>query len=120
MNFTELRKQIEGEIASYVYEVPKSALGQAMPTEWVAAQLAEFKAALVEPARRVVAISDSTEQMLGRVKPELRECILVADDREGYELYYDPSQRDFVLAYSGNPPVTFNVRGDAVGCFMAR
>ena len=32
---------------------------------------------------------------------------------------YDPSPAPFVLA-CGDPPETFGVRGDVVGCFMAR
>jgi hypothetical protein len=92
-----------------------------MPNEWVATQLAEFKSALVEPTRREIRIADSTQQMLGQAETELRECVLIADDdREGYQLYYDPLQKDFVLVYSGSTPPTAFLRGDAVGCFMAR
>jgi hypothetical protein len=91
-----------------------------MPQEWVVRQLAEMRAALVDPVLRLIQISDSVEQARGESPPAVRECFLVADDRGGYELYFDPTSNDFVLAYSGNPPSTFNVRGDAVGCFMAR
>jgi hypothetical protein len=120
MNFTDLRRQIEAEIATYVYAVPDGAVGAPMPAAWVVAQLKELQSALVDPVLRVIAVKDSIEQALGRAEPELRECVLVADDHEGYELYYDPAEDNFVLAYSGSPPTTFNVRGDAVGCFMAR
>jgi hypothetical protein len=91
-----------------------------MPDKWVAAQLAEMRQALVEPAWRTIAICETVQQMRGEAAPALRKCILVANDQKGYELYFDPLQNEFVLAYSGNPPTTFNVRGDAVGCFMAR
>lgn len=120
MNLTELRLRVEAEIASYVYVVPEGAIGRPMPSEWVATQLAEFKSALVEPTWREIIIGDSVQQMLGKAETEIRECVLVADDREGYQLYYDPLQEDFVLAYAGNTPPTAFLRGDAVGCFMAR
>lgn len=120
MNLTELRLQIEAEIASYEYEIPEGAIGRPMPGEWVATQLAEFKSALVEPIWREIVIGDSVQQMLGEAETELRECVLVADDRDGYQLYYDPLQENFVLAYSFNTPPTAFLRGDVVGCFMAR
>jgi hypothetical protein len=120
MDISELRQSVESEIASYTYSVHKEALGQPMSKEWVSAQLKEMLGALVDPAWRTIAIRDSVEQARGEAEPELRQCVIVADDQEGYELYYDPLAQEFVLAYSGNPPTTFNVRGDAVGCFMAR
>lgn len=120
MNISELREKIEAEIRSYIYEVPDGTLGAPMPMDWVSKQLAEFKLALVQPTWRSIKICDTVQQAQGKEKSELRNCVLVADDRHGYELYYDPTQDDFVLAYSGNPPSTFNVRGDAVGCFMSR
>jgi len=120
MELEELKREIEEEINSYVYEVPDGALGRPMPDEWVKEQLTQFRKALVEPEWRNINIRDTVEQMRGEAEPVLRKCVLVADDREGYELYFDPEENNFVLAYSGNPPTTFNVRGDAVGCFMAR
>jgi hypothetical protein len=120
VNIRELRRTLEVEIDNYVYEPPSGLMGIPMPVEWVTAQLAEMRAALVDPHPRMIAISDSVPQLLGKAAPVLRECILVADDRQGYELYFDPVTNDFVLAYSGDPPKTFNVRGDAVRCFLAR
>jgi hypothetical protein len=120
MNPLDLRRTIEQEIDSYVYERHPHAVGTPMPEEWVMRQLAEMRAALVEPVLRPVSIRDSVAQIRGEALPTVRDCFLVADDKEGYELYFDPTSNDFVLAYSGDPPSTFNVRGDAVGCFMAR
>lgn len=51
---------------------------------------------------------------------ESRRCVLVADDLAGFQLFDDPLEEDFVLAADGDPPETLGVRGDAVGCFMAR
>jgi len=120
MNTGDLRRTIEQEIDSYVYQRHPAAVGTPMPQEWVTQQLAEMREALVDPVLRSIEIRDSVAQLRGEAPPVVRECFLVADDKEGYELYFDPVSNDFVLAYSGNPPSTFNVRGDAVGCFMAR
>ena len=62
---------------------------------------------LVEPFLRSIQIRDSVAQVCGEEPPVVRECFLVADDREGYELNLEPSSNDFVLAYSGDP-----TRGD--------
>lgn len=120
MNTVDLRRRIEQEIDSYVYPRHVAALGTPMPQEWVTQQLAEMRTALVDPVLRSIEIRDSVAQLRGEEPPVVRECFLVADDKVGYELYFDPASNDFVLAYSGNPPSTFNVRGDAVDCFMAR
>jgi hypothetical protein len=116
MDLIALRAAVENEIDNYVYEIHPEAIGQPWPQERVVDQLVEMRAALVQPTWRDVKIQDSMDE----AECEIRPCVLVAVDREGYELYFDPARGDFVLAYSGNPPVTFNVRGDAVGCFMAR
>jgi hypothetical protein len=73
----------------------------------------------VEPRWVTVQIKDTPDQW-DADPPILRSCVLIADDRNGYELYFDPEQNDFVLAYAGDLPSTFMVRGDSVGCFMAR
>lgn len=114
----ELQRLVLGEIESYRYEIPEGALGRPHSDEWVARQLGEMRAALVKPHWRVVEMRDTSESMT-RETPELRRCVLVADDGNVYQLYYDPVEEDFVLAF-GDPPETFGVRGDAVGCFMAR
>ena len=118
LNLEELQRFVLDELESYRYEVPEGALGRPHSDAWVERQLAEMRAALVTPEWRVVRQNDTPEEPPGM--PELRRCVLVADDRDAYQLYYDPLEEDFVLAFSGNPPDTFGVRGDAVGCFMAR
>lgn len=120
MDLVALRAAVESQIENYVYDIHPEAVGQPFPQECVDVQLAQMRAALVPPTWRDIRIQDSYGQVTGMAGCEMRPCVLVADDREGCELYFDPTHGDFVLAYSGNPPVTFNVRGDAVGCFMAR
>jgi len=119
MDFAALRRFVESEIDSYVYQVPDGALGRACSAEWVAGQIAEMRASLVKPEWVQVELRD-TEQQLKAEFPVMRPCVRVARDQKGYELYYDPEAGEFVLAFAGTPPQTFNVRGDAVGCFMAR
>src|SRR4051812_19987025 len=106
MNPSELRRTIEQEIDSYVYEHDPDAVGMPMPQEWVAKQLAAMRAALVDLVLRSIEIRDSVAQLRGEAPPVVRECFLVADDKEGYELYFDLASNEFVLAYSGNPPST--------------
>jgi hypothetical protein len=113
VNLEELERYVLDEIESYRYEVPEGALGRPFSAEKVERLLSEMRAALVKPEWRVVEKRDMPDEF------ELRRCVLVADDRDSYELYYDPLEEDFVLAI-GDPPQTFGVRGDAVGCFMAR
>ncbi len=120
MDLQALQTKVEQEIAGYSYVASAGAVGQPMSAAWVSSQLEEMRNALVKPEWKAVAIRDTVEQIKSEVQPEMRQCVLVANDRNGYELYFDPQHGEFVLAYSGNPPTTFNVRGDAVGCFMAR
>ena len=49
MDTRNLRRTIEQEIDSYVYQHHPAAVGTAMPQEWVTQQLAAMRAALVEP-----------------------------------------------------------------------
>ena len=114
----ELERFVLAEIESYEYTVPEGALGKPFPDTEVEALVAGMRAALVKPEWHVVQLRDTVEQ-LKRTSPERRRCVLVADDGEAYRLYYDPVEEDFFLAV-GNPPETFGVRGDAVGCWMSR
>jgi hypothetical protein len=115
VDLEEVRRFVQSEIESYRYEVPEGALGRPLPDERVERELAEMRAALVKPEWRSVRKMDRDED-------ELRQCILVAEAEDGYHLYYDPVDEDFVLATipPTGLPETFGVRGDAVGCFMAR
>jgi hypothetical protein len=100
-----VRKEIED------FQVPEPhpmQLGLPLPPEWFAGQLAEMRSALVEPyciempngggARPVWVVAEDMH-------------VLLAYDAEG----------DFVLIFRDAPePGLSPVRGDAVGCFMAR
>jgi hypothetical protein len=120
MDLMALRHALEKEIAEHVCEAHSAAIGLPMSPEWVREQLADMRDALVDPHWREILVRNSACQITGNEEAELRECILLADDRRGHELYFDPVTRDYFLAFSGEPPATFAVRSDAVSCFMAR
>lgn len=51
----------------------------------------------------------------------LRKCVIVADDLKETILAFDPIENGFLLAVKQKDALlTIGVRGDAVGCFMAR
>ena len=114
----ELQQFVLDEIESYRYRVSKGALGRPFTDEEIQRRLAEMRALLVEPEWRVV-VMDDTADGAQLETPEHRRCILVADDPDTHEMYYDPQEEPFFLAHD-NPPRTLGVWGDAVGYFLAR
>jgi hypothetical protein len=118
--FEELRARIRREIDQYVYSVPEGSLGTPLSEEWVSAALREMREALINPYWTQVEFPVSSAQApLG--EPKTRSCVAVADDGQGWLLLWDPLAEEFVLAWlSDTFPRTFGIRGDAVGCFLAR
>jgi hypothetical protein len=79
-----------------------------------------MRSALVAPYWTEVDIRDTFEQVSSDVSP-CRSCAVVADNGHGTLLLFDPTGNDFLLAVrSGDGLRSIGVRGDAVGCFMAR
>ena len=115
-----LRQSVEKQIDEYVYVLPGWAIGNPIPPERIAAELAEMRASLIDPYWVDIEIRDTFEQC-GMSSGPRRRCVVVADDRKGMWLLFDPAEQSFVLAqHTDTGLVTFNVRGDAVGCFLAR
>jgi hypothetical protein len=116
-----LRRYVESQIDGYIYVVPEGAVGQPMGQDWLKAGLQKMRESLVDPYWIDVRIGDTWEQIHMRVEElEMRRCAVVADDREGTLLLWDPVTGEFVLASNHSGQLgTFNVRGDAVGCFLA-
>lgn len=115
-----LRREVEQEIHSYVYEVPDDAIGDRMTDMAVADGLARMRGSLVDPYWVEVEVRDTFDQ-IGMSVPPHRKCAVVADDGKGMVLMFDPVEGSFVLAQRGAKGLsTFGVRGDAVGCFLAR
>jgi hypothetical protein len=105
---------------TYVYECPDDAIGNPWTDEVVQTGLAQFRISLVEPYWAEVEIRDTFAQV-GMTAAPRRRCAVVADDAKGTLLLFDPVENSFVLAErSGAGLTTFGVRGDAVGCFLAR
>ena len=52
---------------------------------------------------------------------EIRRCAVVADANDGYLLAFDAATNEFLLAQFFDDTIhSIGVRGDPVGCFMAR
>lgn len=117
---SSLRRRVEKDIEAYFYERPDDAIGNAWTDQAVQKGLAQFRASLVEPYWAEVEIHDTFNQVSMTVAPR-RRCVVIADDGKGMLLLFDPVERSFVLAEGGGSGLTtFGVRGDAVGCFLAR
>jgi len=121
MNKQELQKFCENELESYIYDVSAPTIGNAWSKEKVDAQLKQLKIAIVEPYLEEMELRDSYEQ-LGMKEPEYEQLWVVADDNNGYKVFYDPLAEEFGLAEYAEKqmPTTMGVRGDFVGTFMAR
>ena len=117
---SNLRQRVEKEIETYVYECPDEAIGNPWTDEAVQNGLCQFRASLVQPYWTEVEIRDTFDQVGMPVAPQ-RKCVVVADDGKGMLLLFDPVENSFTLAERhGAGLTTFGVRGDAVGCFLAR
>ena len=114
-----LRQEVEQHIETY--EFPKRGMiGNPWSDARVKQGLEEFKRSLVEPYWAEVEIRDTFDQVVMAVAPR-RQCAVVADDGKGMLLLFDPVEGSFVLAQrDAHGLITFGVRGDAVGCFLAR
>jgi hypothetical protein len=115
-----LRQRVEKEIATYHYDFPDNAVGTPWTDAAIQSGLEQFRASLLEPYWTEVEIRDTFEQV-GMIAGPRRRCVAVADDGKGILLLFDPAEHSFVLAErSSTGLTTFGVRGDAVGCFLAR
>jgi hypothetical protein len=115
-----LRALVTKQIDTYAYVLPDSAIGNPWSQASVEKALAEFRASLVDPYWADAEIRDTFDQVRMAEGPR-RKCAVVADDGKGKFLLFDPVEDSFVLAELGKTGLmTFGVRGDAVGCFLAR
>jgi hypothetical protein len=111
LDLSELKRAVEREIDEYVYEVPIGAVGNPWSAEKVERHLHAFRDVLVEPYW--TDIVDVDKQKKG--------CVVVADDKKGYLLAFEPEAKLFILVMQKeNELLGFGVDGDAVGCFLAR
>lgn len=99
---------------------PGSTVGIPWSDEKIAEELVKMCEALVQPFYVAVEIRDTFDQVQATDGPR-RTCVVVADDKHGMKLIYDPVECDFALVQECRAGlVTFGVRGDPVGCFLAR
>jgi hypothetical protein len=120
--FEELRTRVEREIDQYVYlyRVPEGCLGTPLSEEWISAALKEMREALINPYWTQVEFP-VTPADVSLVQSKTRKCVAVADDGQGWLLLWDPVEEEFLLAWLSDTFLrTFGIRGDAVGCFLAR
>jgi hypothetical protein len=117
--FQRLRRELDHQILGYVYEVPASAIGSPLPAEEIRAYLNSMRLCLVEPRWEQVNICNTHEESWTGVGVT-RMCVTMAED-EGYVLVFDPVDEQYHLAWRSEHGLgTWGVRGDGVGCFIAR
>lgn len=117
--FQGLRRELEHDIASYVYENPENAIGTPLSADHVRALLNSMHASLVEPRWEEVNICNTSQQALAG-KGVMRKCVTMAQE-DGYVLVFDPVDHEYHLAWRGiNGLGTWGVRGDGVDCFLSR
>jgi hypothetical protein len=122
-SLAELKARVLEEIDGYANKAQPSAshlVGIPWSEARIMDELQTMRQCLVDPYWVQAEIRDTFEQ-IGSDLVLRRNCIVVADANDGHLLLFDPSERDFVLAQATEgSPVTIGVRGDAVGCFLAR
>lgn len=119
---SDLRVRVEDEIDAYAYTAGERGIGRPMSQSAVDEQLSAMRDSLVDPYWAEVEQRDTFDQvgMPPGAAPQ-RRCAVVAEDRNGVLLLFDPDENSFALAQrSGLRLTTFGVRGDAVGCWLAR
>lgn len=117
--FQQLQRELEQQIASYVYEIPEDALGNPLSAGQICAYLNSMRLCLVEPRWEEVNICNTPEESLTGIGV-MRNCAVMAED-EGYVLVFDPVDEQYHLAWRGEHGLgTWGIRGNGVECFIAR
>jgi hypothetical protein len=117
--FQKLRHELDHQISGYVYKVPESTIGSPLSAEKISDHLNSLRLCLVEPYWEQVNVCNTSEEAWTGVGVK-RMCVTMAED-EGYVLVFDPVDVHYHLARrSENGLGTWGIRGDGVGCFIAR
>jgi hypothetical protein len=117
--FQRLRRELDQQISGYVYEAPAGAIGSPLPADEIRAYLNSMRLCLVEPRWEEVKVCNTREESWTGVGVA-RTCVTMAED-EGYVLVFDPVDEQYHLAWRSEYGLgTWGVRGDGVGCFIAR
>ena len=97
----------------------ESAIGSPLPAEVIRAYLNSMRLCLVEPYWEEVNICNISEESWTGVGAK-RMCVTMAED-ESYVLVFDPVDEQYHLAWRREHGLgTWGIRGDGVGCFIAR
>jgi hypothetical protein len=113
---------VRRSIDTYANDAAKqhSTVGVPWDSDKIGRGIVEMETALVSPYWIDAEVRDTFDQTKMTEGPR-RRCAVVADDGQGTLLLFDPLADDFVLAQRSDSTITtFGVRGDAVGCFLAR
>ena len=117
--FQRLRRELEHQISRYTYEAPVGAIGSPLPAGVIRAYLNSMRLCLVEPHWEEANICNTTEESRTGLGVK-RMCVTMAED-EGYVLVFDPVDEIYHLAWRSESGLgTWGIRGDGVGCFIAR
>jgi hypothetical protein len=117
--FQQLRRELDHQISGYVYEVPAGAIGSPLPADTIRDYLNSMRLCLVEPRWEEVNICNTSEESWTGVGV-MRMCVTMAED-QGYVLVFDPVDDQYHLAWRSEYGLgTWGIRGDGVGCFIAR
>ena len=118
VDLTKIKADVKHEIETYPVPPPRhpDLVGSALPASWFQEGLAEMRDALVEPY-----IADAL-WFEGRTNERVsRPVAVVAEDAEGHVVALDFEGDEFELLRRVDGSLfSMNVRGDAVGCFLAR
>jgi hypothetical protein len=117
--FHRLRRGLEHEISSYVFEYPAGAMGSPLPADAIRSYLNSMRLSLVEPHWEEVNICNTPEETRTGVGVK-RLCVTMAEDG-GYVLVFDPVDEKYHLTWRGeNGLGTWGICGEGVECFIAR
>ena len=117
--FKRLRRELEHEISSYVYEQWAGAIGSPLSAEYICNQLNSMHVCLVDPYWEHVNICNTPNDSIAGVGVR-RRCVTMAEDKE-YVLVFDPVDEEYHLAWRLDRGLcTWGIRGDGVDCFIAR
>lgn len=117
--FEKLRRELDDEISGYVYEYPADAIGSPLSDDVIRAYLNSMRLCLVEPHWEEVNICNTSHEASTGVGLK-RMCVTMAED-EGYALVFDAVGEEYHLAWRSEQGLgTWGIRGDGVGCFIAR
>jgi len=120
VDLDSIQLRVRREIDQYVYRVPSGAIGTPWSDSKVQSHLKDLRDSLVPPYLATVRMSQPFS-MIGSDVYEDRECVIVADPKDGYLLFYDPVEDNFGVADQRDDSLfDLGIPGDAVGSFMAR